>query len=234
MFIIYTFGQEAVDTHRIDTHQTGTARTSSLEASRALRFLFHAKSSTFAPPDGPLAHVSHFGVLDPSFGVLVNCAISECFHRASFSDPDGESSCAFSPARNNAPSPQSSCSLVQNGFGGIVRGCSLSNSKSLSGGLLFGNSSLRFVTLLHISAFLDTVELNMAVGGKVWTDATVGTVGSSASLNGSLDNNVVDDALVDIESLSLSISLQVDKKLLDGLAGLFWPTTEGKTVHLGL
>ena len=159
---------------------------------------------------------------------------TECFHRASFSDPDGESSCAFSPARNNAPSPQSSGSLVQNGFGGIVRGCSLSNSKSLSGGLLFGNSSLRLVTLLHISAFLDTVELNMAVGGKVWTDATVGTVGSSASLNGSLDNNVGDDALVDIESLSLSISLQVDKKLFDGLAGLFWPTTEGKTVHLGL
>ena len=159
---------------------------------------------------------------------------TECFHRESFSDWDGESSCAISPAHNNAPSPQSSRSLVQNGFGGTVRGCSLSNSKSLSGGLLFGNSSLRLVTLLHISTFLDAVELNVAVGGKVWPNATVGTVGSSASLNGSLDNNVVDDALVDIESLGLSIGLKVDKKLLDGLTGLFWPTTEGKAVHLGL
>jgi len=121
------------------------------------------------------------------------------------------------------------------GFGGsILRGCSLSDGKSLSGGLLFGDSSLGFVTLLHVSALLDTVELNMAVRGKVWTDATVGTVGSSASLNGSLNNNVVDDTLVDIESFSLSIGLQVDEKLSDGLARLFWPATEGKTVHLGL
>jgi len=111
-----------------------------------------------------------------------------------------------------------------------VHGCSLSNSKSLSGGLLFGNSSLWFVTFLHVSALLDTVEFNMAVGGKVRTDATVGTVGSPASLNGSVDNNMVDDALVHIKSLSLSISLQVNEKLLDGFTGLFWPTTEGNTV----
>ena len=117
---------------------------------------------------------------------------------------------------------------------GMVRGRSLSNSKSLSGGLLLGDSDLSLVTLLHFSAFLDTVELNVAVGRKVGSNATVGTVGSSASLNGSLDNNVADDALVDIESLGLSVSLEVDKKLLDGLAGLFWPSTEWKTVDLGL
>ena len=119
-------------------------------------------------------------------------------------------------------------------LGGIVWGCSLSNSKSLSGGLLLGNSGLCLVALHYISAFLNTVELNVAVGGKVWTDATVGTVGSSTSLNGSLNNNVVDNALVDIEFLGLSVCLKVYKKFSDGLARLFWPTTERKSIHLGL
>ena len=104
----------------------------------------------------------------------------------------------------------------------------------MSGGLLFGDSGLLLVTLRNISAFLNTVELNVAVGGKVWADTTVGTVGSSTSLNGSLDNNVVNDALVNIEFLGLSVSLQVYEKLSDGLARLFWPATEGNSIHLGL
>ena len=104
----------------------------------------------------------------------------------------------------------------------------------MSGGLLLGNSGLCLVALHNVSAFLDTVELNVAVGGKVWADATVGTVGSSTSLNGSLDNNVVDNALVDIEFLGLSVRLQVNEELSDGLTGLFWPTTEWKSIHLGL
>lgn len=95
---------------------------------------------------------------------------------------------------------------------------SFSNSKSLSGGLFLGNSSLWLVTFLHISAFLDTVEFNMAVGREVWTDATVSTVGSSTSLDGSLDTDVGDDALVSVESLGLSIRTKVNEKLFDGLA----------------
>ena len=86
----------------------------------------------------------------------------------------------------------------KNGFGDQFHWCSFSNSKSLSGGLLFGNSGLWLVTFLHFSALLSAVELDMAVGRKVWTNATVSTVGSSASLNCSLDNGVGDDALVHI------------------------------------
>ena len=88
---------------------------------------------------------------------------------------------------------------------------SFSNSKSLSGGLLFGNSGLWFVTLLHFSALLSAVELDMAVGSEVWTNATVSTVGSSASLDCSLDHDVVDHALFNIQPLSLSIGLQVNE-----------------------
>ena len=74
----------------------------------------------------------------------------------------------------------------------------------------------------------------MAVGGEVWTDTTVGSVGSSTSLDGSLDNDVVNNAFVSIESLSLSVSFKVDKEFLDSLTGFLWPATEWQSVYLSL
>ena len=74
----------------------------------------------------------------------------------------------------------------------------------------------------------------MAVGGEVWTDATVGSVSSSTSLDGSLDDDVVDNAFVSIESLSLSVSFKVDKEFLDSLASFLWPATEWQSVCLSL
>ena len=102
---------------------------------------------------------------------------------------------------------------------------SFSNSKSFSGGLLFGNPFLWFVTLLHFSALLETVELNVAVGSEVWTNTTVGTVGSSAARDGALDNDVADDASVDVELGSLGVGLEVDEELTHGLDGLLGPST---------
>ena len=78
------------------------------------------------------------------------------------------------------------------------------------------------------------MEFYVAVGGEVWTDATVGSVSSSASLDGSLDDDVVDNAFVSIESLSLSVSFKVDKEFLNSLASFLWPATEWQSVYFSL
>ena len=65
----------------------------------------------------------------------------------------------------------------------------------------------------------------MAVAGEVGADTTVGTVGSSAAGDGALDNDVVDDTIVDVELGSLSVGLEVDEKLANGLEGLLGPST---------
>lgn len=88
--------------------------------------------------------------------------------------------------------------------------CSLgSDGESLLGSLLLGQFNLLLVLSWNISGFLNNVELNMAVGGKVWRDSSVGSVSSSSSGDGSLGANVGDLALFDIESLVLGVGLEV-------------------------
>ena len=65
----------------------------------------------------------------------------------------------------------------------------------------------------------------MAVAGEVGADTTVGTVGSSAARDGALDNDVADDASVDVELGSLGVGLEVDEELTHGLDGLLGPST---------
>ena len=65
----------------------------------------------------------------------------------------------------------------------------------------------------------------MAVAGEVGADTTVGTVGSSAAGDGALDNDVADDASVDVELGSLGVGLEVDEELTNGLDGLLGPPT---------
>jgi len=72
----------------------------------------------------------------------------------------------------------------------------------------------------------------VAVGSEVRADTTVSTISSSASLNSSLDDDVADDTLVHVQSLGLSVCLQVNEEFFDGFASLFWPTAEGDSVHL--
>ena len=59
-------------------------------------------------------------------------------------------------------------------------------------------------------------------------------VGSSTSLLGSLDNNVCDDALVSVEALLLSVCLQVEEQLADGLDRLLGPSAGGGALDLAL
>ena len=91
--------------------------------------------------------------------------------------------------------------------------------------MLLGQTDNRLIGLGHGTSPLDAVELNMAVRGDVWGDATVSAVGPSTASNGALDGDVADDALLGVESLSLSVALEVKKEFADGLCGLFGPST---------
>ena len=60
------------------------------------------------------------------------------------------------------------------------------------------------------------------------------TESSSAAIDSALDCNVANDALLGVESLSLSIALQVDKQFFDSLARLFGPSSLSKSPFFGL
>ena len=100
-----------------------------------------------------------------------------------------------------------------------------SDGEALLSSLLLGEAESWCVSLLDILGLLDAHELDVAVGGKVRADATVGTVGSTAAGNSALHNDVVDDAVVDVQLGSLSVSLEVDEKLADSLDRLLGPAT---------
>jgi hypothetical protein len=109
------------------------------------------------------------------------------------------------------------------GFHSSLR-CSLSNSKSLSGSLLLGQTDNWLVGLGDLAGPLDAVELNVAVRGDVWRDATVSAVGPSAASDSALNGNVADDALLGVEALGLGVALEVDEELADSLGRLFGPS----------
>jgi hypothetical protein len=115
-----------------------------------------------------------------------------------------------------------------------VSGCSLADREALDGGLLLGEAQSGGVRLLHILGLLDAVELNVAVAGEVGADTTVGTVGSSATRDGSLHNDVVDHAVVNVQLGGLGVGSQVDEELTNALDRLLGPSTLGVLVHLAL
>ncbi len=53
----------------------------------------------------------------------------------------------------------------------------------------------------------------------------MGAVSPSAASNSALNGDVADDALLGVESLSLSVALEVKEELANGLGGLFGPST---------
>ena len=65
----------------------------------------------------------------------------------------------------------------------------------------------------------------MAVGAQVGRNATVGSVGTSAALHGSLDDHVVDHALVSVKLVSFGVGLEVDEEFANDLHGLFGPSS---------
>jgi len=103
-----------------------------------------------------------------------------------------------------------------------------SDGESLSGSLLLGETGSLLVSLGDTGRLLVALEFDMAVGGKVGRNSTMGSVSSSASRDGSLADGVVDNTSVDIKSLisGLSVSSEVNKEVLDSLDGLLGPSTK--------
>ena len=99
------------------------------------------------------------------------------------------------------------------------------NGEALDSGLLLSEAEGGAISLLDILGNLNTVELNMAVAGEVRADATVGTVRATAAGNSALNNDVVDDAVVNVELLGLGVGAEVDKELTHAVHGLLGPAT---------
>jgi len=107
----------------------------------------------------------------------------------------------------------------------LHRPCSFADGESLAGMLSLGESDSWLVGLSNSVLSLYALEFNVAVAGEVGRDSTMSTVGSSASGDSALDTNVVDDALVGIKVVELSVGLKIDKELSYNLDGLLWPSS---------
>jgi len=57
----------------------------------------------------------------------------------------------------------------------------------------------------------------VAVAGEVGRNATVSAIGAPAAIDGALNNNVVDQAAIEIKAFGFGIRAQVDEQLTDGL-----------------
>jgi len=111
---------------------------------------------------------------------------------------------------------------------------SLADGEALDSGLLLGKTKGGGIGLLDVLGDLDAVELNVTVAGEIRADATVGTVSATTAGDGALHNDVVDNAVVDVELGRLGVGLKVDKELTNTLRGLLGPATLGVLEHLKL
>lgn len=105
--------------------------------------------------------------------------------------------------------------------------CSLANGKSLLSGLLLSEFDLLFVLTLDLLGLLSHMELNVAVGGKIRRDSTVGSVSSSSSFASSLGGNVSDGALCGVKHLffGLAVSFKVLKQVQNVFTRLLGEST---------
>ena len=72
----------------------------------------------------------------------------------------------------------------------------------------------------------------MAVASEVGRNATVSTVGTPTSIDSTLNDNMVDNAAVEVKAFGLGVGSQVDEELTDGLDGLLGPPTEGGVLEV--
>lgn len=80
---------------------------------------------------------------------------------------------------------------------------------------------------LDVPLLLADDEFDVAGRAQVGVDATVGTVGAAALLGGLVDLDMLDDAGIKIQALSLGIGLGVLEEGQDVLAGLDGPSPLG-------
>lgn len=101
----------------------------------------------------------------------------------------------------------------------------LSTDGEATGSKSLGLSDLGWLSFSNLSSLLSSVELNVAVRREIRSDTTVGAVGSSATLLSTLNSDVGNDALVDIETFGFTVSLEVVEEESDSLDRLFGPST---------
>jgi hypothetical protein len=117
--------------------------------------------------------------------------------------------------------------ILDNSVTAIWLKTSLADSESLGGGLLLSQSNLLLVSSGDLTGLLGNVEFNVTVGSEVWGDSTVSSVSSSSALDSSLGADVGDLALLSVETLSLSVGLEVDEETDNVSDGFLWVSTEG-------
>ena len=104
-----------------------------------------------------------------------------------------------------------------------------------SGGSSFhDNTSLSGVSLLHWGLVILSPHFDMTRVAHIRGDSTVGPVGPSSPLLGSVDLNVSDHQLLEVELLDISVGFEVSEDGHDGLNGFLWPPTLDETEFLGL
>ena len=91
--------------------------------------------------------------------------------------------------------------------------------------MLLGELDATLIGSGDVTGLLSNVELNMAVGGQVWGNSTVSSVSSSSSLNGSLGGDMSDLALLSIETLSLSVGLEVLEEVHNVFDRFLWESS---------
>ena len=96
----------------------------------------------------------------------------------------------------------------------------------MSSGLLLGEAGSLLIGLLDAGGLLVALEFDMAVGGKVGRNSTMGSVSASSSGDGSLADGMVDNASLDIESFLFSVGLKVLEEELNSLDGLLGPSSK--------
>ena len=104
-----------------------------------------------------------------------------------------------------------------------------------SGGSSFhDNTFLTGVSLLHRSLIILSPHLDVTRVAHIRGDSTVGPVGSSSPLLGSVNLNVSDHQLLEVQLLDIGVGFEVSEDGHDGLNRLLWPPTLDETEFLGL
>jgi len=112
----------------------------------------------------------------------------------------------------------------------------------LSNQLLLGELSLgeldwllaRGLWSLDVVLLLLGEDLDVAWSAHVWTNSTMGSVGSSSASLSLVALNVGQNELLNIERLGLGVRDEVLQETNDNLGGLDWPATLGVLELLGL
>ena len=91
--------------------------------------------------------------------------------------------------------------------------------------MLLGKLDLSLVSSVDVAGLLSNVELNVTVGTEVWRNSSVSSVGSSSTLDSSLGADMSNLALLGVETLGLSVGLEVVEHVLNVFDRFLWESS---------